>query len=95
MGKRTSARAGTSGADLTEVWEGTELRWWSEEGKRCTRSDEIDPNWARKRPYYIGPNIVADFLFHKKISLFGNADPVSAGCVARISPNLLIGQSEY
>ena len=38
---------------------------------------------------------MADFLFRKKISLFGNADPVSAGCVARISPNLLIGQSEH
>jgi len=43
MEKRTSAGAGASGADPTEVGEGTERRWWSDEGKRSTGSDEIDP----------------------------------------------------
>ena len=47
MEKKTSASVGASGADPTEVWEGTERRWWSDEGKRCTRSDEIDPKLTR------------------------------------------------
>ena len=43
MEKKTSAGASASGANPTEVWEGRERWWWSDEGKQWTRSDEIDP----------------------------------------------------